>query len=317
MPRVFIDFAGDALMRNAFAQQLAFLAENNPDLVFLSGDIGNRLFNKYKELYPKRFINCGVAEANMTSMAAGLALEGLKPITYTIAAFNTVRCLEQIRNDICYHKLPVIIVGVGAGLSYASLGGSHHCLEDISFLRALPNMQVLCPSDPVEVKLLLTKALASKKPTYLRLGKKGEPIIHQQDPNLTIGKAHLVKPGNKHLLITTGTMLSTALTIAGSDPQFAVASFHTIKPLDIEFLTEACDKYQSWVSIEEHSLIGGLGSAIAEWLITQKKKPPYLRCGTPDVFAPSIGSKAYLLQQYELTEDALRKKISAFHKENV
>ena len=140
-------------MRNAFADEALNLAERDESMVLLSADIGNRLFDKFKSGFAERFINCGVAEANMTGMAAGMAMSGLRPITYTIAAFNTVRCLEQIRVDICYHNLPVTIVGVGAGLSYASLGYTHHASEDVGLLRMLPNMTVLCPADAMEVQL--------------------------------------------------------------------------------------------------------------------------------------------------------------------
>lgn len=171
-------------MRNAFAQELTALAAQNPQIVLLSGDIGNRLFDPFKAQCPNRFFNCGVAEANMASIAAGLAMCGLRPITYTIAPFNTTRCLEQIRDDICYHHVPVIIVGTGAGLSYASLGCTHHSCEDIAFLRSLPNMTVLCPADSMELRSLLRLAIQHPGPVYMRIGKTGEPIIHQEPPPL-------------------------------------------------------------------------------------------------------------------------------------
>ena len=159
-------------MRNAFAKAITKIASKNKKVVLLSGDIGNRLFLQYKELQPKRFYNCGIAEATMTGVAAGLASGGFQPITYTITPFNTVRCLEQIRLDICYPNLPVIIVGTGSGLSYANFGATHHSMEDIAILRTLPNLNILCPSDPIEVELALQEAIRIKKPTYIRLAKK-------------------------------------------------------------------------------------------------------------------------------------------------
>ena len=159
-------------MRNAFAHQLFIEAKKNDKIVFLAGDIGNRLFDKYKKNFPKRFYNCGVAEANMTGVASGLAKLGFIPITYTITPFNTYRNFEQIKIDIAYPCLPVVVVGTGAGLSYASLGVTHHSLEDIALLRTLPNFNVVCPGDSIEVKLLLKDALKLKKPTsyiYLQL----------------------------------------------------------------------------------------------------------------------------------------------------
>ena len=182
-------------MRNEFAKTLTELAEHNKDLVLLTGDIGNKLFDNFKEKYPDRFYNCGVAEANMTGVASGLASSGLRPITYTITPFNTARCFEQIRLDVCYPNLPVIIVGTGSGLSYASLGATHHSMEDISILRTLPNLQIVCPADKKEVKASIVEALKSNKPTYIRLGKKGEPEIHKKIPKLKIGKGLILKKG--------------------------------------------------------------------------------------------------------------------------
>src|SRR5437588_11098242 len=164
-------------MRNAFAAEITALAEKDDRVVLLSGDIGNRLFDNYKERFKTRFFNCGVAEANMMSMAAGMAFSGMRPVAYTITPFITTRCLEQIRVDVCYHNVPVTIVGVGAGLSYASLNATHHSCEDIAFLRAIPNMTVVCPADPFEVRCALTASIQRGGPVYLRLGKKGEPVI--------------------------------------------------------------------------------------------------------------------------------------------
>src|SRR5436190_12698442 len=162
-------------MRNAFAAEILDRATEDPRVVLLSGDIGNRLFDKYKAKHPGRFFNCGVAEANMISLGAGMAASGLRPVAYTIAPFMTSRAFEQIRVDVCYHHVPVIVAGVGAGLCYASLGATHHSCEDIALMRSLPGMTVLCPADPLEVRLALKAALKLDGPCYLRLGKKGEP----------------------------------------------------------------------------------------------------------------------------------------------
>jgi len=189
-------------VRNAFARAVTELAQSRDDVVLLAGDIGNRLFDQFKENYPDRFFNCGVAEAGMTGIAAGLAATGLLPITYTITPFNTVRCLEQIRLDICYPNYPAIIVGTGAGLSYASLGATHHSVEDIALMRMLPNMHIVCPGDPLEVELALKAAADLKRPVYLRLGKKGEPTIHQEDPSFEIGKGIVLRNGKKVALLS-------------------------------------------------------------------------------------------------------------------
>ena len=180
-------------MRAAFADEIEKLASEDRRIVLLSGDIGNRMFGTFKDKFPDSFYNCGVAEANMTGMAAGMALCGLRPVTYTITAFNTARVLEQIRLDVCYQNLPVIIVGVGGGLSYASLNATHHALEDIAFLRVLPNMTVICPGDAWEVRAAIKAAIKINGPVYIRMGKKGEPLVHKSLPNLKIGEGLLVK----------------------------------------------------------------------------------------------------------------------------
>ena len=198
-------------MRNAFAAELLELADNDERIVFLSGDIGNRLFDSFKEHFPDRFYNCGVAEQNMIGMAAGLAMCGLRPICYTIASFATVRCLEQIRVDVCYHNVPVVIVGVGAGLGYAELGATHHACEDIAMMRSLPGMSVVCPGDPLEVRSALAAAVKHAGPVYLRLGKKGEPIVHESRPNVAIGGSIVVRKGWNVAILVTGTLLPTAL----------------------------------------------------------------------------------------------------------
>src|ERR1700760_4170007 len=169
-------------MRNAFADELTKIGDDDHRVIMLSGDIGNRLFDAFKDKHPNRFFNCGVAEAKMTGLAAGLAMNGLRPVTYTITPFVTTRCLEQIRVDVCYHDLPVTIVAVGAGLSYASLGVTHHANEDIAFLRALPGMSVVCPGDAHEVRAALRAAVAHDGPVYIRMGKKNEPLVHQDVP---------------------------------------------------------------------------------------------------------------------------------------
>ena len=301
-------------MRNAFAAEITALAEADKRIVLLSGDIGNRLFNAYKARYPSRFFNCGVAEANMTSMAAGMAMCGLRPITYTITPFVTTRCLEQIRVDVCYHRAPVIIVGVGAGLSYAGLGATHHSCEDIAMLRVLPGMRVVCPGDAVEVRLALRAALDLDTPVYIRLGKKGEPVVHQHPPAFAIGKAVQVRPGNDICLLSTGNVLPLAVAaserLAETGVSASVVSFHTVKPLDEACLREAFAGYEVVVTVEEHSVLGGLGGAVAEWLADQPtQKARLLRIGTADEFLHQAGDQAHARQYFGLTPELITDRI--------
>jgi transketolase len=253
-------------MRNAFAEEITNLAKKNKKIVLLSGDIGNRLFDKFRVRFPQRFYNCGIAEACMTGVASGMAHLGLSPITYTIATFNTIRCLEQIKLDICYPNLPVIIVGTGAGLSYASLGSTHHSLEDIGLLRIIPNLKVLCPSDPNEVKKLLREALKMGGPVYLRLGKKNEPIIKSRK---RIGKSDLIIEGKTNLLISVGNILKVVIEVSKQLKKRkinnSVIDLRYVKPLDSKVLRTAFKKYRRIFVIEEHYISGGAGSAIIEW----------------------------------------------------
>ena len=302
-------------MRNAFADELTKIGNDDPRLVMLSGDIGNKLFDKFKAAHPDRFYNCGVAEANMTGLAAGMAMSGLRPVTYTITPFVTTRCLEQIRTDVCYHEAPVTIVAVGAGLAYAGLGPTHHACEDISFLRSIPNMTVICPGDAWEVRAALRAALKQDRPVYIRMGKKGEPLVHKAIPgDFEIGKAITLTDGNDVCLLSTGNMLPEVLEAAHllkeHDLSARVASFHTVKPLDEPYLAEAFAKFPLVATLEEHSLIGGFGSAVAEWLNDSAIKPQkFLRFGTPDAFFKWSGEQEYAREKLGLSAHWIAERI--------
>lgn len=307
-------------MRNAFADEVTKLAERDERIVLLAGDIGNRLFDSFKERCPDRFFNCGVAEANMTGVAAGLGLSGMRPITYTIAPFVTTRCLEQIRVDLCYHHVPAIITAVGAGLSYASLGATHHACEDIAFLRALPGMTVVCPADAHEVRGALRGALHQDGPVYLRLGKKGEPEIHDDvPPDFQIGRAITIRPGSEICLLSTGNTMPLALDAAvrleDLEVSTRVVSFHTVKPLDEQLLAEAFANYAVVVTLEEHSLIGGFGSAVAEWLADRSPGAGrLLRIGTADRFIHEAGDQAHARSWYGLTAESIAERALAAYR---
>lgn len=301
-------------MRNAFAEEITLLATEDKRIVMLPADIGNRLFDKYKEQFPDRFYNCGVAEADTISIAAGMAFCGLRPVAYTINSFITTRCFEQIRVDVCCNNLSVIIVGVGGGLSYSSLGVTHHSCEDIAIMRVLPNMTVICPGDAFEVRAAIRAALKHKGPVYIRLGKKGEPLVHKEVPNFKIGKGIVINEGNDICLLSTGNMLPTAMQVAeilkkqGISAQ--VVSVHTIKPLDKELLSDVFGKFSLVVSVEEHSKLGGLGGSIAEWLADEpSQKARLLRFGTEDVFMHKVGDQEYAREYFGLTQEAITDKI--------
>ena len=250
----------------------------------------------------------------MTGVAAGMAASGLRPITYTITPFNTVRCLEQIRLDICYPDLPAIVVGTGAGLSYAGLGATHHSMEDIAILRTLPNMHVVCPADPVEVRLAMKAALDLGRPTYIRLGKKGEPLVHRTDPEFTIGRAITIREGRDVALLSVGNMLAVAVQCAEQLQELgvsaSVSSFHTIKPLDETLLGAVFADKRLVVVLEEHGLAGGAGSAILEWGNTAGiDLSKLLRIGGPDRFLIACGSQREARILLGLTADHIASRI--------
>ena len=293
-------------MRNAFADEITSLAEHDSRIVLLSGDIGNRLFNDFKERYPSRFFNTGVAEADMIGIAAGLALGGLKPVVYTIASFAIYRAFEQIRVDLCYPNLPVVIVGVGAGLGYASNGPTHHSCEDIAVLRALPNMTVLTPADAWELRSLLEAALQLAGPSYMRIGKKGEPLVHETRPAIQIGQALELRSGSDIAILCSGTLMPQTLDVASdlesTGIKTSVFSMHTVKPLDEKLLERLFRDVKLVVTIEEHSRIGGLGSAVAEWKADHfQANARLLRLGTPDQILHHSGEQEHALEMCGLT----------------
>ncbi len=302
-------------MRNAFAEEITALGDADPRVVLLSGDIGNKLFDPFKRVAPDRFLNCGVAEANMMSVAAGMALSGLRPVVYTITPFTTTRCFEQIRVGVCYHRAPVIIVGTGAGLSYAELGPTHHSLEDLALLRTLPGMTVIAPCDAVELRLALRAALAHDSPGYMRIGKRGEPIVHAQAPDLRLGRAITMREGEHVCLVSTGNVMPVVLEAAGMLAETGISarveSFHTVKPLDTARLAEIFTRYPLVAVVEEHGRTGGLAGAIAEWLAGQDEPcGRLLGFGTADAFMHEIGSQDYARKKFGLTAANIAEKVA-------
>jgi transketolase len=307
-------------MRNAFADEITQLGTLDQRVVLLSGDIGNKLFDKFKLNNPGRFLNCGVAEANMIGVAAGMALSGLRPILYTITPFITTRCYEQIRIDLCYHNLPVIIVGTGSGLSYAELGPTHHSCEDLAIMRVLPGMTVLAPCDSTELRFLLRAALNQDGPVYIRIGKKGEPPIHSDSvPPIGIGRAVRVREGSDICLLAAGTIMGEVVRAANLLAEKGISaridSFHTVKPLDTSSLHEAFANFPLVAVVEEHSRIGGLSGGIAEWRADQDGKlAKMIRFGVRDEFMHEVGHQAYARAKYGLDAENIASKLSAaFH----
>ena len=285
-------------MRNAFIKTLFEEASKNKDIFLIVGDLGFGVIEEFQKRYPRQFLNAGVAEQNMTGMAAGLALSGKTVFTYSIANFTILRPLEQIRVDICYHRANVKIVSVGGGFHYYSLGSTHHATEDLSIMRTLPNMTVIAPCDPIEASLATKSVIAKKGPCYLRLANK-VPIIHQTKPKFKIGKAIQLREGSDITLIATGGMLQDTLDAAQDlsehGLQARVFSMHTIKPIDKGIVINAAQETKAIFTIEDHQVTGGLGSAVAEILSEMPKRAIiFKRFGIQDLFTKDIGSVEYI-----------------------
>jgi transketolase len=285
-------------------------AELDSRIHLVVGDIGFGVVEQFAERFPSRFLNAGVAEQNMTGIATGLALSGKIVFTYSIANFPTLRCLEQVRNDVCYHKANVKLVAVGGGFAYGALGMTHHATEDLAILRALPEMTVLAPGDPLEAAQATHAVIAHPGPCYLRLGRAGEPAVHAGEIDLRLGKAIRVREGRDVTLISTGGMLHTVVEAAKWLDRKGIAarvlSMHTVKPLDEEAVLSAARETCAIVTFEEHSVIGGLGGAVAEVLAESGElRVPFKRIGLSSSFSSIVGSQDFLRARYGLSLEAI------------
>jgi transketolase len=301
-------------MRTAFINTLFELAKRDERIVLITGDLGFSVVHDFMEQLPRQFVNAGVAEQNMTAMAAGMALSGKIVFTYSIANFPTLRCLEHIRNDVCYHNANVKIVAVGGGFAYGAMGVTHHATEDLGVMRMLPEMVVVAPADPVETRHVTRAIVEHPGPCYFRVGKAGEPIVHNTTIEFRLGKAIQLRDGDDLTLISTGALLRTVVRVAerlaANGVESRVLSMHTLKPLDTEAVLAAARETRAIVTLEEHSVIGGLGSAVAEILAeAEGSKVTFKRIGLPSSFSPYNGSQEYLLAQHGLTDESLLKRL--------
>lgn len=297
-------------MRDTFVRTLVELAKEDKNIELVTGDLGFGVLKPFWEQCPDQFTNAGIAEQNMTSMAAGMALEGKTVFTYSIGNFPTLRCLEQIRNDCAYHQANVKIVCIGGGFVYGSLGMSHQATEDLAILRALPDVVVMAPADLVEAEEC-TKALAKSKGTaYLRLGRGGEKRIHKKLDGFQIGKAIKVHDGEKVAIFSTGAIFEEVedayqkLLKLGYKP--TVYTFPTVKPIDREVIERIAGDFELVVTCEEHNIVAGFGSAVAEVMAEIKeRRATLLRIGLNDEYSVKVGNQKYLRKQYGMDSDSI------------
>jgi len=303
-------------MRTAFLRSLVRLAEEDQRVHLIVGDLGFGVVESFAQRFPDRFLNVGVAEQNMTGVAAGMALSGKIVFTYSIANFPILRCLEQLRNDVCYHNTNVKVVSVGGGLAYGSLGSTHHATEDLSIMRSLPRMVVVAPGDPMEAEAATRAVAAHAGPCYLRLGRAGEAKVHQGRIDFQLGKAIQVREGRDLTLISTGGLLETAIQVAelllSKGLEARVLSMHTVQPLDEAAVLAGARDTSAIFTLEEHSVTGGLGGAIAEVLAESLETPvKFKRFGLPAGFCSVVGSQKHLQEYHGLAPETLALSVTS------
>jgi transketolase len=297
-------------MRNASLSAICELARRDERVVFIGSDIKLQGLERMAEEFPDRFLMEGIYEGHLIGMAAGLALTGKIPYINTIATFLTRRCFEQIVVDLCLHELPVRLLASGGGTVYAPLGPTHLAIEDIAILRAVPNMTVVAPCDADEMRRLMDATLDWHGPIYVRFAKGGDPIVSSAEHGFAIGRGIALREGGDVLFVTTGITtqvgLDAADMLAAEGIGATVLHMHTLKPFDVDQLLARASQASAVVTVEEHTLQGGLGSLVAEALLDAGQgSVPFVRLGFPDVFTAELGSQAEIMAKYGLTPESV------------
>lgn len=304
-------------MRDTVVKTLIELGKQDKNIELITGDLGFGVLKSFWETLPDQFVNAGIAEQNMTGVAAGMALEGKKVFTYSIGNFPTLRCLEQIRNDCAYHNANVNIICVGGGYVYGSLGMSHHATEDIAILRALPDVTVICPGDPVEAALAVKKIANTQGTCYLRLGRGGEKNVNTVIKEFKIGKAYKLRDAKdlpqKAAIFSTGAILEETSKACDMLEEQGIAveqySFPTVKPIDSDVIKDCAERFDHIFTVEEHNVVGGFGSAVAEVLAESDGRAKLHRIGINDFYCIEVGSQAYLREQVGINADGIARKV--------
>ncbi|MCX7748455.1 MAG: transketolase [Clostridia bacterium] len=299
-------------MRSAYLSALYDLASENKNILALISDNGAIVYDKYRTDFPDQFFNFGISEANMVAAAAGLASCGKIPFTYTISNFLTMRAFEFVRNDVCLQNQNVKLVGTGAGFVYSTLGPTHHATEDIALMRVLPNMTIVSPGSPLEVRRATLEAAKMVGPVYLRLGTNKEPEIYDNSYVFEVGKGVVLNNGYDITVVSTGAIINEVLQVSSDLKKEGISArvinIHTIKPIDNEILIQAVNETGAILSVEEHNINGGLGSAIAEVILENLNSPViFHRMGLKDVFCKGYGSHKELRAVNGLSAEHIKK----------
>lgn len=293
-------------MRDTIVRCIIEQARLDENIYLVTSDMGYGVLDPFKEEFPSRYLNVGIAEQNSIGVAAGLALSGKRVYVYSIIPFVIMRCFEQVRVDVAYMNTNVKLIGVGAGLSYGAAGATHHAIEDIALMRSLPNMTVCCPGDPIEAKSLIKESFKFDGPMYFRLGNNNDTLIHREDIQVPIGKAIEIKSGTDLALITTSNMLAQAkdwtYQLEEKGKSVTLVSFPTIKPLDKDYIVKLISRKIPIITLEEHNIIGGLGTAIAEVIADYGQQVYFKRIAIPDQYSHYVGNQSYLREKFNILE---------------
>lgn len=304
-------------MRNTIVNLIHDLAKTDKNVYFLTGDLGYSVIENFQTEFPDRCLNLGIAEQNMVGVAAGLALEGKKVFAYSIVPFITMRCMEQIRTDLALQNLDVTLIGVGGGFAYGTLGPTHHAIEDVAMLRSIPRMKIVCPSDPVSAKVLGQQLLKIPGPTYIRLNRGGEPVLYDSPPAMEFGKGFVLKPGNEVCILSTGAITQVALAAAGQLDKAGISTevvdMATVKPLDAELIKDRLGSRKLIVSVEEHNILGGFGSAVAEVVAENRIGAAFKRIGVNDIYSPVYGKQEFMREINGLSEQGIFNEVKNFY----
>ena len=300
-------------MRNHLINKITEIAKTDHNIMLMTGDLGYGVLDEFKNQFPDRYINAGIAEQNMAAVAAGLALEGNTVFIYSIGNFPTLRCIEQIRNDICYHNANVKILAVGSGFAYGTLGMTHHATEDLAIMRAMPNMRVFVPCDSVSAEAIAEDICKIQGPCYVRLERGGEPVVFDKDEQFIIGGLKELRKGKGIAIITIGTVINEALKAADEllkeNKEISVYSVYSLKPINKEQILKIAENNQYIITVEEHQITGGLGSTIAEIIAENNVNTKLIRLGLEDEFTSVVGNQEYLREVYKLDSSTLQKEI--------
>jgi transketolase len=300
-------------VRSTAIKTLADAASGGADIHLFTADLGFKVLDPFRDAHPHRFTNVGVAEANMVGIAAGMALSGKRPVCYSMVPFLFMRAFEQVRLDVVAARLPVVLIGVGGGLSYGSEGMSHHAIEDLAMARSLPGLRVIAPGDPHETVAAVKLALREAGPTFIRLGKNGDPHLHPGPLSDLSRPVTLHGEGSHIVLLATGHILGAAVAackrLTSRGIQVRLVSVPMIKPFDHGFIRRIASDAESIFTLEEHSVIGGLGSQVAEILLEERYTKRFLKLGLPDVYCTTHGTLDWLRTQYGLDPEGIAKRI--------